>query len=253
LTYWEQIESMRKGYNGYYGRKAKTALKSQVKPVYDFIEQSGYENIEYSIDNLIDNEKMTAIYIDLYRKVGLRFRKKATRDLAKKGLQEDLWMQEMEQYVTQVAGERITWVAGTTKKLTLDTLRDVLAIDFEGGAVSIGGVKRKLIKELKFRLGKVEDWRALRIAHTEVMTASNKATHLAEDEISIPVVKRWITAPYGVASTEERHTLMDLESQSPHKGEAFNVGGTMMQYPGDPAGGAENVINCRCTIAYEPI
>jgi uncharacterized protein with gpF-like domain len=31
----------------------------------------------------------------------------------------------------------------------------------------------------------------------------------------------------------------------------FNVGGEELMYPGDPAGSAENVINCRCT--QEPV
>jgi hypothetical protein len=34
--------------------------------------------------------------------------------------------------------------------------------------------------------------------------------------------------------------------------EPFNLDGVLMQHPGDPDGGAENVCNCRCCIAYEP-
>ena len=32
--------------------------------------------------------------------------------------------------------------------------------------------------------------------------------------------------------------------------EKFNVGGAEMDFTGDPAGGAKNVINCRCVIIY---
>jgi len=36
------------------------------------------------------------------------------------------------------------------------------------------------------------------------------------------------------------------------KNDLFNVGGVLMKYPGDPAGGAANVCNCRCAIVYTP-
>jgi hypothetical protein len=32
--------------------------------------------------------------------------------------------------------------------------------------------------------------------------------------------------------------------------QAFEVGGEMLMYPGDPAGSAGNVINCRCAISH---
>ena len=31
----------------------------------------------------------------------------------------------------------------------------------------------------------------------------------------------------------------------------FSVGGEQLEYPGDPSGSAENVINCKCVIGYE--
>ncbi len=32
--------------------------------------------------------------------------------------------------------------------------------------------------------------------------------------------------------------------------EAFDVGGEQLMYPGDPAGSAGNICNCRCTVIY---
>jgi len=52
-------------------------------------------------------------------------------------------------------------------------------------------------------------------------------------------------------STVDNDTRPDhLECNGQIRGidEPFDVGGESMQYPGDPAGGAGNVCNCRCTV-----
>jgi len=33
----------------------------------------------------------------------------------------------------------------------------------------------------------------------------------------------------------------------------FDVGGIPMQYPGDPIGGAENNIGCKCSLVIVPV
>jgi len=251
-TKWEKIERMRNKYYGKYARKFKRILKSQSREVLNYIKDFSIEGLEFNIDTLINEETLKEAYLALYREVGLKFRKVTNRELSQKNLQDDLWMEEMQNYVELNAFQKIAWINKTTRDVTLNTLRKIIADQVDEG-LSVGETKRRLIKELRQEYGRIEDWRALRIAHTEVMTASNVATAMTEADITIPVRKVWITAAYGVARTQERHTLMGLDEQKPLKGMPFNVGSTMMQYPGDPAGGPENVINCRCALAYEPI
>jgi SPP1 gp7 family putative phage head morphogenesis protein len=58
--------------------------------------------------------------------------------------------------------------------------------------------------------------------------------------------KRWL------ATLDERtrpaHQAADGQ-EVPSDGK-FTVGGVKMEYPGDPAGGAENTIRCRCSMTY---
>jgi hypothetical protein len=94
--------------------------------------------------------------------------------------------------------------------------------------------------------------RALRIAKTEVMTASNQGSLLAANLSGTQKEKKWITAYPGIAKTE-RHNILGMNNQTVPLDQPFDVGGVLMMYPGDPAGGAENVINCNCSLSYKVI
>ena len=65
----------------------------------------------------------------------------------------------------------------------------------------------------------------------------------------------------GFAMQKEWISALDSRTRDDHAGSngqrrpentAFNVGGEKLMYPGDPAGSAGNVINCRCTVAMIP-
>lgn len=100
--------------------------------------------------------------------------------------------------------------------------------------------------------GGYEGWmrRAQRIARTEVQAARQAAafaTALSESEVGRPLKKLW-------------HAAQDERTREPHAeahGQAqplrtpFNVGGELLDYPGDREhGSAWNTINCRCGVSY---
>lgn len=91
--------------------------------------------------------------------------------------------------------------------------------------------------------------RAMTIARTEVHRAA-EAGSLAQMTLSgftsIECSKRWL------ATEDERTRLAHIQADGQTVGlhEAFNVGGEWLQFPGDPLGRADNVINCRCTMEY---
>lgn len=103
---------------------------------------------------------------------------------------------------------------------------------------------RQAFSDTSTQLGPV---RADRIAQTEAVRAYNAGILAAAEAIEgpeKPLVKQWVT----------RH---DNKVRAPHKaadgqiqllGDAFDVGGTPMQYPGDPTAPAALTINCRCVL-----
>ena len=92
--------------------------------------------------------------------------------------------------------------------------------------------------------------RSALIARTETHNAASFANHqyhkTASKDYGIEMVKRW--AATGDLRTRSAHSAAN--GQTVPMDDKFLVGGAEMEYAGDPAGGAKNVINCRCVIIY---
>lgn len=122
-------------------------------------------------------------------------------------------------------------------------MREQLALGYEAG---------ESINQLAARLrtvAKISEPRALTIARTEVVPAANfgslmqlKAVGFTDEECR----KEWLATEDG----RTRPAHLEADGQLVGLSQPFVVGGDFLQVPGDPAGRAENVINCRCSVAY---
>lgn len=91
--------------------------------------------------------------------------------------------------------------------------------------------------------------RSFAIARTEVGSATAFGDHLAAKESGLKLLKQWLTAGDG----GKRHpSYPGLNGQTREIDEPFDVGGAAMQFPLDPDGPAEEVVNCRCVLNYLP-
>lgn len=89
--------------------------------------------------------------------------------------------------------------------------------------------------------------RAMLIARTEVIAASNAASLATASLLGeAGMVKEWLATPD--ARTRETHRVAD--GQRVPLTDQFTVGGAALMFPGDPTGPPDQVINCRCSIAY---
>lgn len=93
----------------------------------------------------------------------------------------------------------------------------------------------------------VTEARAMLIARTETHNAAGQAADVMSSSMNIKQEKKWLAA--SDERTRESHREMDSEDWI-DADEKFNVGGKSMKYPGDSAGGPENVCNCRCAVMY---
>ena len=95
-------------------------------------------------------------------------------------------------------------------------------------------------------------FRADAIARTELhqaaMYASQKNTEALAREVGATVAKKW--TPTVDERTRPAHMAMLGKDAIAMDGK-FDVGGEMLERPGDPNGSAANVINCRCVLTYE--
>jgi SPP1 gp7 family putative phage head morphogenesis protein len=117
----------------------------------------------------------------------------------------------------------------------LDDVRDVL----EGG-LNAGETLQDMATRIRAAVGPV---RAERIARTEAIAAANSGTVEGYQQSGVQE-HEWLATRDQF--TREAHA--DADGQRVALGQLFDVGGESLEFPGDPSGSAENIINCRCTV-----
>jgi HK97 family phage portal protein len=88
-------------------------------------------------------------------------------------------------------------------------------------------------------------WRK-QLATQVVTTAVEGARALVYERAGRHVTKTWNTV--GDERVRDAHRSVDGVERK--NGKAFRVGSSLLQYPGDPAGEPEDVINCRCYLTW---
>lgn len=91
--------------------------------------------------------------------------------------------------------------------------------------------------------------RARLIARTETVGAANAGSLVNANATGLPLNKIWIAAKDNRTRPHHR----EVDQVTIPKDQLFKVGESLMEYPGDKAGSAEEVCNCRCCIAFIPV
>ena len=249
---WKATQRRRNAYESKFASLFRITLNRQFKELAEKVNEQNYNS-----RLLLDTIKPDAIwkrYEQLYTLVGADFARDQYNRL--KGFdpdlltkEEDTWYNYMRHYVKNRLWKRIESVNKTSVETAGRIINGILEHTVElglGAYETATMIKKGLIDEgIKYN-----QWRALRIARTEIMTASNAGSFEGAKATGEALQKYWI-ATY---DQKTRDTHLVIESQNPKMmNETFQVGAYQMQHPGDPAGGAEEVINCRCTIAYNVI
>lgn len=108
----------------------------------------------------------------------------------------------------------------------------------------------QIARDIRTKILPLTRSRAAMIARTETHNAASFASHnyhkQVQQDLGVSMYKQWVA----VNDSRTRSAHSEANGQRVHMDEKFNVGGTEMSYTGDPAGGAKNVINCRCVLIY---
>lgn len=250
MTTWEKIEAKRSYFDQKYERVFRKVLMDQVKLIADNIDSTFIDNYDVLIPAMLDNEGMKEAFVNLYQKVGVAFRDQYLTSLknrgisySKKGLEEDLWTETMTSYAEMTLAGRVALMDQTTKEILLKMVRDSIQAGVDNG-LSIESIATKIKHDLYDKYPNYAKHRGRTIAQTEVVSASNYSSYRAALDSGVMAKKVWLTAPYGLSKTERHNLVEGLTEQRPAMNEPFIVNGARMQHPGDPNGGAENVINC---------
>ena len=241
-------------------RQLDIAEKKQIAIVKRFYKREYNKGIESFIADgqtnfqlLFDNKDLLKIYRDLYTDIGMRFAKWYVNNFQKfitKAVDtssfDDIWRDTFGAYGSAVGAQRVTLVSGTAKKTLIDITQRLMR---DPEFMTLGAVERGRI--LRNQFNRYSQFQSERLVRTEATAAANFATTQAAQTIFPPeqMQKEWIAS----FDDRTRDTHSEADGQIVMANNTFLVGGQQMMFPGDPAGGAAEVINCRCSVAYIPI
>lgn len=137
--------------------------------------------------------------------------------------------------IEEVLGEMARKVNDTTYNDLVDLFQEA-----EAEGESIPMMMERLSSYFE---GRKSDASTERIARTTMTGADSKAGIEAYAQSGVVSEVAWLSAL--LPTTRQAH--IDAHGQIRKLGESFDVGGEKLRYPGDPAGSAENIINCVCT------
>lgn len=203
-------------------------------------------------DNLFRVADFTEIYRQVYVNIGLKFAKWYSKNFDKVISKQtdvsgydDIWAERFNRVSQQIAAERVTLVQGTAKATLVNVFKR-LSSDPEFMVMG----EREAGRILRQKFGQYSKSQAERLIRTESTNAANIATLQSATDMfgQDNLQKEWMTAVDG----RERPAHRGADGQIVDFKERFLVGGEQLFNPGDPAGSAKNVVNCRCSTAPFP-
>lgn len=214
------------------------------------------EDVINAASVMVGGNAVRAVQVQLYTVDAIPFAAAAWDDLERERKKEGLsreqwiyqWTQLMEVYVNSEAGLFITSMIDTSRNDVMAIVRRVVEQGTKEGFSSFQ-IMELLEASLPKQWRKMNVWRSELIARTETITALNYASDvgarsLAEEE-GLVLQKKWLVRLDG----RERQWHSEMKNVGYiGMNNTFTVGDAKMQRPGDPAGGARNRCNCRCTL-----
>ncbi|MGE4043332.1 MAG: phage minor head protein [Acetobacteraceae bacterium] len=159
--------------------------------------------------------------------------------LAVKGADDSFFSRLVEQWIRERGQPQAAQIATTS-------LADVIKA-VEAGVAALEGTEA-IARRIR-RVTNLSIWRANTIARTEThgaaLFAQASTARQAEQDYGLKLVKTWL--PTLDSRTRDAHAAMARHPAIPLD-EKFNVGGVMMDRPGDPSAPPALLCNCRCTM-----
>lgn len=239
VEYWKAFERKRESFDNKYERVFRKAIREQLK----VFENAGTIG---ELRKEIRDEPIKEAFVQLYTEVGDSFARSTYSGLKKmpspEFKQDPVWIERMRKYALIDASKRIVGIKNTTK----EKINSIIVAGLEEG-LGVEQIRAQIIGTTSLGpLAGTVAQRARRIARTEIVSASNAGSLEGAKSTGLNFDKQWLSTIDG--RTRDDHIIAD--GQVVGKDEPFLVSGDELQYPGDPAGSAGNVINCRCTQIY---
>lgn len=194
------------------------------------------------------NEDILKVLRAIYRTAGLDGAKRQATELKKQATQKAGGFGRNEEWIARVIQYLRTNGLQMAANIT-DTMKEDI-IKILSKAVDEGWGIDETVRQLQTRYVLP---RAAVIARTEINRASNVGHTIAAQSLPYEVNKKWIAAKDERTRKSHRHVNGHVVDENGYFEVPLKGGGKeQMLFPGDPNGSAENVINCRCRVIYQP-
>jgi uncharacterized protein with gpF-like domain len=225
-------------------------LSSQINPIIEYLNEGRDIESLYDRDIIIDEQPIIKTYEKMYADAGVYFGMKERKRLKNEDdIYRGLLYEEMIKLAnSELIAQNIKVVGETSKEIIQRLLRQLIPEVIEEGA-GMQQAATMLRDRIESQWHTFARFRTERIVRTEITTASNAGSLTGVKSTGIPVKKVWV-ATFD-SNTRDPHA--EANGQKVDKDDYFIVNGEQMEYPGDPAGSAGNVINCRCAMSYETV
>ncbi len=248
---WQIVDRQKAAYRRSMTPVFMRAFDKQIQPLYDRIQVvSDIRDIEMPP---LDNQAINDAYHKLYQVTAVDYakakRKQWQQTRKKEGddeIFEDLIMQEIVAYLQKHAGSTVV-AAGDTSITLIENLLKKLTPEIVELGLGAGEAQTMLRDQIASAWHEAKYYRTERIVRTEVNRASNWGSLQGSKSLALEMNKVWLSAY--AANSREEHTAAD--GQKVDLNESFIVWGETLDFPGDPAGSAENTINCLCGFYEE--
>jgi hypothetical protein len=233
LKLWLKIEQDRSRYQD----RAESLIRGALNAQYRQFQNACIDQGGVSVDcvDAINEDPLREAIEKLYIMVGVGFARLTIGQGLKFRLSDVL-----RDYVRLNVAERIVGITASLKRRLKRTVADIL----------VSGVANAE-REIRSEFIGISRVRAQTIARTEIVSSSNFGTLMGAEQLQnsfqVQLRKVWLSTQDG--RTRVTHSLADGQAKGMR--DQFVVGGELLDFPGDPKGSAENVINCRCTLTYE--
>lgn len=157
---------------------------------------------------------------------------------------EALWLYLLRKWIQEFGAQQARESATTTRRDMQRILDVALSAEEEFNPQQVA------IQLL--RVQAMSAWRAATVARTEthsaMMYGAEEGAAKASRDNGVALLKSWV--PVQDERTRVSHAAM-ASHPAIHMDADFLVGGARMKRPGDPRGGADNCINCRCVLTFK--
>lgn len=197
-------------------------------------------------------QELESIYKRYYERSIRLFSEDVSQDLLQKShrwhyeKKQELWETLFAAWIANHGGEEAQQTAATTQQ----DIRRTLIEAQQSEAISSGQQMTRHILEVRGFSAFRADMIARTETHNAAMFASEETAKSVQTDTGLQILKKWVPA-------RDERTRVDHAAMAGTEAIAldsfFQVGGERLRRPGDPAGSAGNVINCRCVLAHEVV